>query len=145
MTIQNKHEHNHNHQDWQFVAQKKNTSIKNKQRIHNPLRISKESMEEDFLLQQQIESICIPRVEQSLSKEYIYNVFDKLDVGIIESMTEIPLRNDSTHKRILLRIRWNTKNDLSYRLKEQLKNTGSIKVVHCMPWYWKIVSTHPQI
>jgi hypothetical protein len=96
-------------------------------------------------LKQNIQSICIPRVEQSLSRDYIYSIFEKLDVGSIDTMTEIPLRNDPTHKRILIRIRWNNKNEASSKLQEQLKTTGSIKLVHDMPWYWKIVSTHPQI
>lgn len=141
MTIQNKHEHN-NCQEWQFVSQKKNTSLKNNARLHPPILIQKDSMGEK---NPHIQSICIPRVEQSLSRDYIYSIFEKLDVGSIDTMTEIPLRNDPTHKRILIRIRWNTKNEVSSKLQDQLKTTGSIKLVYDMPWYWKIVSTHPQI
>ena len=145
MTIQNKHEHN-NCQEWQFVSQKKNTSLKNNSRLQPPILVQKDSMgEKSQQLKQNIQSICIPRVEQSLSRDYIYSIFEKLDVGSIDTMTEIPLRNDPTHKRILIRIRWNNKNEASSKLQEQLKTTGSIKLVHDMPWYWKIVSTHPQI
>ena len=145
MTIQNKHEHN-NCQEWQFVSQKKNTSLKNHSRLPPSILFEKESMgEKNSQGKQNIQSICIPRVDQSISKDYIYSIFDKLDVGSIDMMTEIPLRNDATHKRILIRIRWNTKNEISCKLQDQLKTVGSIKLVYDMPWYWKIVSTHPQI
>ena len=138
MTIQNKQEHT-NYQEWQFVPQKKNTSLK------HLARVKERAPDPSCLILQQTQSICIPRVDQSLSRNYIYSVFEKLDVGTIEALTEIPLRNDPTHKRILIKIRWNRNNELSYKLQEQLKTTGSMKLVYDMPWYWKIVSTHPQI
>jgi hypothetical protein len=90
-------------------------------------------------------SICIPRIETSTPKEYIYNTITNLRLGKIDRITEIPLRNDPSHKRIIINMRWNSKNETAVDLKTQLDNSGSIKVVHDMPWYWKIVSTHPQI
>jgi len=52
-------------------------------------------------------SLCIPRMEASVSRDYIYSVFNQLNIGHIEQMNEIPLRNEKDFKRILLRIRLN--------------------------------------
>jgi len=89
-------------------------------------------------------SICIPRIESSIPKDYIYRVINNLQVGSIEKITEIPLRNDPTHKRIIIKIQWN-KSIKSVNIQRILSNTGAIKLVYDMPWYWKIVATHPQI
>ena len=89
-------------------------------------------------------SICIPRVEASITKDYIYKTLCNLQIGSIEKITEIPLRNDPTHKRIIIKLHWN-KNQTSINMQNILTTIGSIKLVYDMPWYWKIVSTHPQI
>jgi hypothetical protein len=89
-------------------------------------------------------SICIPRVEASITKDYIYKTLCNLQIGKIERITEIPLKNDPTHKRIIIKLNWN-KNKNSINMQNILTTIGSIKLVHDMPWYWKIVTTHPQI
>jgi hypothetical protein len=89
-------------------------------------------------------SICIPRIDSSIPKDYVYRIINNLQVGNIEKITEIPLRNDPTHKRIIIKINWN-RNIKSLNIQKMLLNTGSIKLVYDMPWYWKIVTTHPQI
>ena len=90
-------------------------------------------------------SICIPRVESTISKEYIYNTLMNLQIGNIEKIIEIPLRNDPTHKRIIIKLNWN-KNSSSLNMQKILRTLGSVKLVYDMPWYWKIVeaSNHPQ-
>ena len=89
-------------------------------------------------------SICIPRIESTVEKDYIYKTLCNLQIGNIERITEIPLRNDSTHKRILIKLNWN-KTNKSKNMQQLLSSSGSVKLVHDMPWYWKIVPTHPQI
>ena len=89
-------------------------------------------------------SICIPLIDSSISKDYIYQTICSLKIGNIEKITEIPLRNDPTHKRIIIKINWN-RNLKAINLQKTLATTGSIKVVYDMPWYWKVVTTHPQI
>jgi hypothetical protein len=91
-----------------------------------------------------ISSICIPRLESNISKDYIFQTLQKLKVGYIKHIAEIPLRNDPTHKRIIIKIEWNTAQK-SIDFQQKLANIGSVKLVHNMPWYWKIVTTNPQI
>lgn len=89
-------------------------------------------------------SICIPRIETNISREYIMHTLQKLKIGYIKHITEIPLRNDPTHKRIIIKLDWNTEVK-SIDIQKKLTELGSIKLVHNMPWYWKIVPTHQQI
>jgi hypothetical protein len=89
-------------------------------------------------------SLCIPRIENSISKEYIFNVFTKLKIGYIEFINEIPLRNDAKHKRVIIKLRWNETNKTAQNMLSRLDKNETIKLVHDMPWYWKVVSTTPQ-
>jgi hypothetical protein len=90
-------------------------------------------------------SICIPRIESTVQKDFIYKTFANLKLGTIEKIIDIPLRNDPTHKRVIIKIHWNTANQKAIIMREFLSTKGSAKLVYDMPWYWKIVPTHPQI
>ena len=84
-------------------------------------------------------SICIPRVDASITLGYIKTKINSLNVGRVRFIREIPLRCDPTYKRILMRFDWNENNDRSTALQKQLEDIGSLKIVYDMPWYWKIV------
>ena len=84
-------------------------------------------------------SMCIPRVDTSITKEYIMKKINGLNIGHIRQIREIPLKNDPSHKRVLMRFHWKENNEYSINLQKQLIELGSLKVVHNMPWYWKLV------
>jgi hypothetical protein len=92
-------------------------------------------------------AICIPRVPESVSRDWIFRVFCKLDVGFIENISEIRLPNgtgqkDVGNKRILLQIRWNQSSNAKYFLSRFAENK-SVKVVHDLPWYWICLPNYP--
>ena len=86
-------------------------------------------------------SICIPRVDITITKEYIFEKIKELKIGHIEKINEIPLRNDPNHKRIIIKFKWNYKTDHVDELKKTMTQNGSLKYVHNMPWYWRICDT----
>jgi len=88
-----------------------------------------------------ITSLCIPRVDSTISKDYIYKTLCNLKIGKIERIIEIPSRNDTTHKRIIINLIWNENNPITLQLRKYLIDTGSIKIVYDMPWYWKLYAT----
>ena len=90
-------------------------------------------------------SICIPRIETAITKEYIFKTFIDLKIGYIQRISEIPLRNDPTHKRVIINLQWNNNAQNAIYIQKKMTELGSVKLVHDMPWYWKIVATHPQI
>jgi len=89
------------------------------------------------------QSLCIPRMESSISKDYIYKTLCNLKMGNIINIVEMPLKNDPTHKRAIIRINW-YKTIESLNIQKTLLEKGSIKIVYNMPWYWKIVPSHSQ-
>jgi hypothetical protein len=89
---------------------------------------------------QQILSLCIPRLESKITKEFIINTFNNLNVGKIEKIKELPLRNDKTHKRIIMTLILNSSEN-SIFIKDRIEKNETIKVVYDMPWYWKIQGT----
>lgn len=91
------------------------------------------------------ESLCIPKVDAGVSKYYIYKTLSKLRIGHIQNITEIPLRNDPNYKRIIIKLFWNENEPRIKNIKKNLCESGSLKIVHDMPWYWKVVTFHPQI
>ena len=82
-------------------------------------------------------TLCIPRMDMMTPKNHIQTTLCKLNWGKIMYITEIPLRNDPTQKRILIRIKWNMSNEY----KDRIINGDCIKLVHSenSPWFWKIV------
>lgn len=83
-------------------------------------------------------SLCIPRISTDIPKEFVYNTLKGINIGYITKLTEIPLKNDPSQKRVMIKICYN-KNDKSEEIHKQLAENGSIKLVYDMPWYWKIV------
>ena len=90
-------------------------------------------------------SVCIPRMDSSVSRSYIYQKLVELNIGTIQRIIEIPLRNDPTQKRVIIKLQWDPVSQYAVQIQNMLKSIGSIKLVHNMPWYWKIVATHPKI
>lgn len=85
-----------------------------------------------------ISSICIPRVDVKMSRNYIEDVIYNMKIGSIEKMNEIPLRKDPSHKRVIMKIRWDTSNLKTKQILNQMKDAGSVNLVYNMPWYWKV-------
>lgn len=83
-------------------------------------------------------SICIPRLDTNVQRDYICNKISSLNMGIIDNIREIPLRNDASHKRVIITLRWNVQSEMAKYVQKTLTDKGSVKLVHDMPWYWKI-------
>ena len=49
-------------------------------------------------------TICIPRVETHITKEYISKKFDKLKLGDILQITDVPLKMDSDYTRVFIKM-----------------------------------------
>lgn len=89
-------------------------------------------------------SLCIPRVEISVTLEYITSVIKKWNIGIISRIKEIPLRKEQNYKRIIIDLYWNVHNVNVKNVKDIMDKKGSMKLVYDMPWYWKLVYTTEQ-
>ena len=86
--------------------------------------------------------ICIPRVNNEITKSYIFKKMCFLKIGYIENINEIPLKTNPECKRIIIKLKWDT-DENSLKIRKTLDEGGSIQVVYEMPWFWKIFNyTH---
>ena len=53
-----------------------------------------------------VSDICIPRMEKNVRREFIFNILRKMKIGYIERISEIPLKKEATHKRVIIKIKW---------------------------------------
>ena len=83
--------------------------------------------------------LCIPRMENIITKDYILRTFNKLKIGSIEQISEIPLRNDTRYKRIIIKVNWSDSDNANF-IQNRLDNNETVKVVYEFPWFWKVVS-----
>ena len=80
--------------------------------------------------------LCIPRLPTEITREYITDIIQKMNIGTIETLHEIPLQYSNRFKRIIIRLTWDLSSEQSIRIHSLLCENKSIKIVHSMPWYW---------
>ena len=82
--------------------------------------------------------VCIPKVEDTLSSEYIKCIMEKTKMGSIKQYTELAWKNDPRYKRILMRIQVSSTNENIGLWKERLHSGESINIVYNFPRVWKM-------
>lgn len=85
----------------------------------------------------EIGKLCIPRIENTIQREFIFKKLCLLNIGYIQKLTEIPLKSNPDYKRILIKIKWNT-SQKTLDFKNKLMSGQTIKLVYENPWFWKI-------
>jgi len=78
-------------------------------------------------------------METNVSIDYIRKTFDKLGIGIIQKVAEIPLYSDPNYKRIMVYVSWNQNSPRSNYILSRFNEGKNVKLVHDGPWYWKMV------
>lgn len=92
-------------------------------------------------IQRHYKSLCIPRVNTDIKKDFIYDKINEFHLGKIINIKEIPLYNDTKYKRIIINMYWDKTDNKIKEIEEMLIQIGSIKLVYDMPWYWKLFNT----
>jgi len=82
-------------------------------------------------------SICIPRIDATIPKSLIVSAFEKLDIGKLEGVIEIPFKDSNKYKRIIVKIEWNESERSKYILS-RFEEGKNVKVVYNLPspWFW---------
>ena len=81
-------------------------------------------------------SICIPRVDNSISRQTIFDYIRAMRVGFIDRIIEIPLKNDQTGKQVIIKFKTWVNNETSEKIMKRFDETKNIKIVYNYPWYW---------
>ena len=82
-------------------------------------------------------SICIPRIDSSIPKSLIISAFEKLNIGKLEGVVEIPFKDSNKYKRIIVKIEWNDSERSNYILS-RFEEGKNVKIVYNLPspWFW---------
>ena len=83
--------------------------------------------------------LCIPRIESIIKIDYIQKTIEKVSIGHIKKIVEIPHRNDPHYKRILIYIKLNESSPNTKIIQERFSLKQDVKIIHQFPWYLKIV------
>jgi hypothetical protein len=87
-------------------------------------------------------SICIPRVESLLRRDFIYSIIDKMKMGKIKKITEKPLRNEDKYKRIIIKMSIDPLHDSGAYILDRFAKGENVKLVYEKAHYWKLVSSY---
>ena len=87
--------------------------------------------------------LCIPRISVNTTKQFIKSRLLDLELGKIDKIIEIPLKNDTSFKRVLIKLNY-TNDELFHNITNYFEENQCIKYVYQMPWYWKIFLSHQQ-
>lgn len=82
-------------------------------------------------------SICIPRIDAAIPKTQIIKTFESLNIGKLEGVIEIPYKDSSKFKRIIVKIEWND-TDMSNYILTRFNEGKNVKIVYDinLPWFW---------
>lgn len=81
-------------------------------------------------------TICIPRVDNAIPKQKIFETICSLRIGFIERIIETPLKHDETGKRVIIKFKTWVDNETSKRITQRFQDNKDIKIVYDFPWYW---------
>jgi hypothetical protein len=86
-----------------------------------------------------VPSLCIPRVEQSISLKQLTSVISSLSIGTIDHIDIIPIKNnENTYKRVFIHFKNWFSDSRTNKIYGTLKEGKHIKVIYNDPWFWKI-------
>ncbi len=81
-------------------------------------------------------TLCIPRVNKELPRQYIFQVLSSLRIGYIDKIFEYPSKTDATYKRVVIKFKSWVENDKSNIITKRFAENKDIKIVYNEPWYW---------
>ena len=86
--------------------------------------------------------LCIPRVDTSYSREYIFSIICRLKWGRIVKIFESKPKNNADYRCVMISINWN--DDENADLKSRLLNGDYINIVHnsSSPQFWRIMESN---
>jgi len=83
--------------------------------------------------------LCIPKIHQSVRRDFIFKKLCALRVGFIQKLVEIPLKTNPNFKRVLIRVLWNQE-PRTLMIRDRICNGNPVYFVYEDPWFWKIVA-----
>lgn len=87
-------------------------------------------------------SICIPKVERNITKNFIYDIFNNLGFGKIKNIDVVKYkktnRNNNFNRVFVHFSNWNTHIPQIKEYYDKLLKGDNLAIVYEDPWFWKI-------
>ena len=84
-------------------------------------------------------SICIPKVDQNISKNFIYTVLNRYNFGEIKKIDIIKMNKGS---KVFIHFKYWYNTDKSLKVREILSSGLDFKIIYVEPWYWKCTNVY---
>lgn len=81
-------------------------------------------------------SICIPKVMKNITKSYIYDIFYKLNIGMIKEII-ITFNSKTQDKFVIIHFYKWFSNNTCKNIKNLFDNNNYFKMVYNFPHFWK--------
>jgi len=87
--------------------------------------------------------LCIPRVDLSYTRDYIFSIICRLKWGRIVNISESRPKDNAVYRCVMINIKWND-NNKNGDLKTRIVNGGYINIVHDSqsPQFWRIMESN---
>lgn len=87
-----------------------------------------------------VPSLCIPRVFTNIREGRIRQIFNDLDIGVIDRIDVVTKTTDKGEKfnRVFIHFKKWLHNENANNSRERLLNGKDIKVIYDDPWFWKV-------
>tara|TARA_B100001250_G_C19765304_1_gene774460 strand:+ start:1340 stop:1633 length:294 start_codon:yes stop_codon:yes gene_type:complete len=82
-------------------------------------------------------ALCIPRIEEGITAEFVREIFKSLDIGDIKSIDLRKTNKSNGRKAFINMYKWNT-TATAEKIKYRLNNDLSVNIMYKIPWYWKL-------
>lgn len=83
-------------------------------------------------------SICIPKINRNIKKQFIREIFDSHNLGKIKNVDLILL---GKNKRAFIHYSSWYDNEKSLKVKKYLDEGKDFKLIYNSPWFWKCVKS----
>ena len=78
--------------------------------------------------------ICIPRIEADVTVKFVFDIFTKLNIGKIETITIVK----KNHQKVFIEFKNWYDNERSNMIRNRLENDEPVNIMYQTPWFWKI-------
>ena len=80
--------------------------------------------------------ICIPKLDESVTKKFMFKIFENYNIGSIKKIHLVQLKNKN-NKLVFIYFNNLNSNKNGELVKQCLKNEEDFKIMYNFPWFWK--------
>ena len=80
--------------------------------------------------------ICIPKLDESVTKNFMFKIFEKQNIGNIKKIHLVKLKNKNNKLGFIYFNNLND-NENGQLVKKCIENEEDFKIMYNFPWFWK--------